>query len=116
MPRNIIDLFSELEKIEKIENKISFNDNAIIIKIHNELNITIKDKGLFHMFLNDIFYYDIEPQDVVAFIDEIVNGMWLFIEYKTIFGKIKIKLINKKNYKKLLTKKIKRQIKIFTIE
>lgn len=67
--------------------------NEISIVFHRELTIKIVFSNYYYMYVNDIFYYDIDEQDIVSLIDDIFIGSYVFYKIKSISG-YKIKLIS----------------------
>lgn len=67
-------------------------ENEIIITFHNEFEIKIKLQSFYKIYFNNIFYYDIDCQDIVETIDDLFTKKYAFCKQK---NRIKIIEIEK---------------------
>lgn len=91
-------LFENLKQIEVLKNKLIYLNNIIYIKFHKDCQIAIKFNKYFKIYINNIFYYDIEGQDIFESIKDIVNDNWIFVEKVNFINKKKILLIPKNKF------------------
>ncbi len=78
--------------------KIEYTDKEIIIKFHNEFEMKICLQDYFNIYFNDIFYYNVDWQDIKDTIDDFLTNQYAFCEQNK---KINIVNLNKiPNYTK----------------
>ncbi|QVK17796.1 hypothetical protein KHQ81_13240 [Mycoplasmatota bacterium] len=92
------------------DNKCTINGNCLYININKHFIIKVVLAGYFNVYINDVYYYNIDGQDIVGVLDEIALDEEYVIQYKR-----KIKFIQKNKFE--LSKYIKKKnfIKIFDV-
>lgn len=96
--KSIKELYIELNKIQRITNVLSLKDDVISINFHSDFILTIKQNIYFDIFFNNVFYYNIEDQDILGSLMDIIQNDYIFIERKNIFGKKKISMISEREF------------------
>jgi hypothetical protein len=110
------ELFYKLITIEFLKDKIRLSNKKIEIKFHNNFVLTIKMEVYFKVYMNDIFYCNIEAQDIWEIMHSFINEDEIFIESNSLFGRRKIVILNRKQFEKKKRKLMQKQkIKIYTI-
>lgn len=77
--------YSSLEDLAKdldFVNNITVTDKLLIIKFHEDFVIKIRNVGIFYTYINDVFYYDIEDQDIWYSLKEITDNDDIIVQYK----------------------------------
>lgn len=113
---NISELFRELSKIENLKNKITFNNEKIVIVFYDEfkLEIVFETKlGIYNIYINSMHYCEIEDQDIYKFIMEIINES-IIIQNKKLSPFKRLFTVKLKKTFNLKIWENKRNIKIFT--
>ena len=99
----ITDLYNQLSTENELKSKVSIIHNIIKIIFHEDFRMEIcfdKNNGLFNVYINSIFYYGIEDQDILNFIIETLRNM-IVIQYKRITPlKKPFKFVDKKSFNK----------------
>lgn len=112
----ITDLYNQLSNEDELNSKVSISNNVIKIEFHKDFIMEIcfnKNHGLYDTYINSIFYYGIEEQDILYFILDTLRDS-IVIQYKhiSVFKK-PFKFVNQKSFNKTKWEN-KHNIKIFT--
>lgn len=86
------------EKYGNHYSSISCNHNMIQIVFHAEFSMTIVLERFCMIYFNDIFYYDIDYQDIVDAIDDFMSNHYIFCETKK-RRKSVVKIVPIENYR-----------------
>ena len=99
---SITDLFNELSKSEDIKHKISLKDAVISIMFHNnfKIEITANKMGLFNVYINSVFYSEVENQDITPLILEITNALVIIQLRKPLLFRRTFTIISKNKFNK----------------
>ena len=101
------DYYKNIEENEIFKDKITTNDNEIILKIHD--NFIVSYNG-YNIYINNKLYSKVKEQEIFeCFYDFLMNDEIIYIQYESLKLKTKcFKMINKSNYsyKKLKGKNI----------
>lgn len=108
-------LYEKLRQIDNIKPKLNFKNNIIYIDFHKDCRISIIYNKYFELYINNIFYYDIEGQDIIEITTDIINNEWIFVEKMNFFNKKKIILIPKNKFSMQKEKVNKNTYKVFSI-
>ena len=76
---------------------ITCNEKEIVVAFHKELIVKIIFDGFYKIYINDIFYYAVDVQDIIHTIDDIFSGKYVFCKIKSIRN-YKIKIIPMTKY------------------
>ena len=81
--REIIELYTYIrDNYNRNYSDIICKDNEILIVFHKEFKMKVSLCGLYKVYFNDIFYYDIDSQDVVDTINDFFTNSYIFCEVK----------------------------------
>ncbi len=101
------DYFKNIEENEIFKDKITINDNEIILKIHDNFIVNYND---YNIYINNKLYSKVKEKEIFDyFYDFLMNDEIIYIQYESLKLKTKcFKMINKSNYsyKKLKGKNI----------
>lgn len=91
------DYFKNIEENEIFKDKITINDNEIILKIHNSF---IASYNGYNIYINDKFYSKVKEKEIFDyFYDFLMNDEIIYIQYESLKLKTKyFKRINRTNY------------------
>lgn len=109
------ELFEKLSRLESLKGRINFDNGTILISFHDNFQLSIILNNYYKVYINDVFYYDIEGQDIFESIEEIANDKWIFVDKIDLLHKRKIVLISKNEFDKKEILKSKCINKIFSI-
>ena len=98
--KNINDLYMNLIKNCRIKPFVKLFNNNIEIIPYKTLNIRIVENQYFDLYVNNLFYYSIENEEIYDFIQEFAENKFVFIKEILKNNKIIIKTIATKNYQK----------------
>lgn len=102
--QNLFTLYQYIKNKYHNYQKIKYTETELMIVFYNEFEMKIRLQGYYAVFFNDIFYYDIDWQDIKDTIDDVFTGKYAFCERN---GKIKIIDLNdyheSKNYNHVWT-------------
>lgn len=102
--RDIFELYQYIKNKYHNYQKIEYTDTEIIIVFHDELEMKIIVQNYYNFYFNNIFYYNLDWQDVKDAIDDIFTNKYAFCEQK---GKLKVIYLNdyheSKDYKHVWT-------------
>ncbi len=80
-----MDILSKIEEFymtkDYVEAIIKAEDRIKVV-FHNNVWITVEVALLINVYINDIFYYDFDEQDVLAFFSELEESTVAFIKNK----------------------------------
>lgn len=81
--------------INKYDNyqTIKYTETEIIIGFHDELEMKIQLQGFYNIYFNNIFYYNVDWQDIKDTIDDFLTNQYAFCEQNK-----KIKIIRLKDF------------------
>lgn len=99
--KNINELYYKLISNSKIEKCIKLLNNEIIIQPYNRFIMTIMKTDYFDVYINNTFYYSVESEEILDFINDFFDGKYVFIEKKKKNGKVEITCENISKIKKL---------------
>lgn len=60
--------------------KIKYIETEILIIFHDKFEMKIREQNYFNFYFNNIFYYNIDWQDVKDTIDDIFTNQYVFCE------------------------------------
>ena len=67
-------------------------DKEMVVVFHKELIVKIIFDGFYKIYINNVFYYDVDAQDIMNTIDDLFSGKYVFCKIKGIRN-YKIKII-----------------------
>ena len=79
----LIDLYGRLQKVNHFYQQMMFENEQIKIIVHSEFVIDIKNNQFFDLYLNNIFYYNIDEQDIYDMIVDLLSGEYVFCLIET---------------------------------
>lgn len=85
--QDIFELYQYLKDNYHNYKKIIHTEKEILIVFHDEFEMKIKVQNYFNLYFNNIFYYNLDWQDVKDTIDDLLNNHYAFCEKN---NKIKI--------------------------
>lgn len=91
--QDIFELYQYIKDKYHNYQKIEHTETEILIVFHDEFEMKIKIKNYYNFYFNNIFYYNLDWQDVKEFVDDIFANQYAFCEK----GK-KLKIISLKDY------------------
>ena len=91
--KNLLTLYQYI--INKYDNyqTIKYTETEIIIGFHDELEMKIQLQGFYNIYFNNIFYYNVDWQDIKDTIDDFLTNQYAFCEQNK-----KIKIIRLKDF------------------
>ena len=91
--KNLLTLYQYI--INKYDNyqTIKYTETEIIIGFHDELEMQIQLQGFYNIYFNNIFYYNVDWQDIKDTIDDFLTNQYAFCEQNK-----KIKIIRLKDF------------------
>ena len=91
--KNLLTLYQYI--INKYDNyqTIKYTETEIIIGLHYELEMKIQLQGFYNIYFNNIFYYNVDWQDIKDTIDDFLTNQYAFCEQNK-----KIKIIRLKDF------------------
>lgn len=82
-------LYDKLVIFSELYDKVLLKDNVISISFHSDFVLRIEFDKYFNVYFNDIFYYNIDDQDILETLTDIIRRNHIFIERKRAFrGKV----------------------------
>lgn len=112
---NLKMLYDKLSTLESINLKTMFDGKEIIVTLHEEYIIKIILKYGFYFYINNVFYYDIEGDDLWESFHELINDDTVLVETTNLIKRKKVKTMTRKDYDSKKDKLMaKSNIKIFT--
>ena len=78
--KDIDDLYSKLIEFWGGKSLTKVSNIKIVISPYSELKMEISQKNYFDIYINGVFYYSIEPEEVFEFIKDFFNGKYIFVE------------------------------------
>ncbi|MBO5045450.1 MAG: hypothetical protein J6C93_01095 [Clostridia bacterium] len=91
--QDIITIYQYIKSKYDRYQKIKYTDKDIIIKFHDEFEMKISLQNYFNIYFNDIFYYNVDWQDIKDTIDDFFSNQYAFCEKNN-----KLKIIKLKDY------------------
>lgn len=91
--RDIFELYQYIKDKYHNYQKIEYTDTEILIVFHDELEMKIRVQNYYNFYFNNIFYYNLDWQDVKDAIDDIFTNQYSFCEKDK-----KLKIINLKDF------------------
>lgn len=108
------DLYNKLTSVVFLQNKIQLEDERIKITFHDHYMLTVKLNSYFNVYINDIFYYNIEEQDIWESICELTDDKSVIIECNSILKNRKVKVMQVDDFNKQKNKIMqKKNLKVF---
>lgn len=91
--KTIEDLYSTLKRNTEFK-YVSMTVDTLVIQPYSEFKIEIYKKDYFDIYINGLFYYSVEPEDVLEFITDFFSNKFVFIESTDKKGKKSVKCID----------------------
>jgi hypothetical protein len=111
---SIEDLHNELLKVDEIKSVVSINNGILKIVFHGNFTIEVCfHKGFFNTYINSIFYYDIDYQDILDSLIETAKDTIIIQRKRISVFKSTFTLIPRKAFRKEQWEKIG-NVKVFT--
>lgn len=110
-------LLEELKNINFLNDKLDIINNIINIHFHSEFILTIEFKGDFLLYFNDVYYYDVEDQDILETIIDLATNDYIFIEKKKLLRGKKVLVLPASKYDEIIKDFPRRKVlKIYSKE
>ena len=89
--KNLLTLYQYI--INKYDNyqTIKYTETEIIIGFHDELEMKIQLQGFYNIYFNNIFYYNVDWQDIKDTIDDFLTNQYAFCEQNKKLKNMKLK-------------------------
>lgn len=84
------------------KDKYYIDDNCLLLNVNKHFIIKVVFNGYYHVYINDVYYYNIDGQDIVESLNEIALDEDYVIQYKR-----KIRFVPKSKFK--ISKYIKKK-------
>lgn len=92
--KTIDDLYSTLINNTKIKSLRKITADKLVIQPNDEFTMNIYKKEYFDIYINNLFYYSIEPEDILEFINDFFNNKFVFIEKIDKKGKKSVRCVD----------------------
>ena len=93
----LMDLFKHIKEEYPQYQSILQNDKEMEIVLNEDLHMKVKFYNFFNIYFNDFFYYDIDPQDVIDFVDDIFSNNNIICVKKK-WNKYRVDIVPSKDY------------------
>ena len=91
--RDIFTLYQYIKNTYDNYQSIKYTDKEMIVQFHDEFEMKICLQDYFNIYFNDIFYYNVDWQDIKDTIDDFFINQYAFCEQNK-----KLKIVSLKDF------------------